>query len=1818
MKISALIGLLMLFLALGCSETDFEPSNPEDFAQDIAAFSKSPLSVHDDIRVQFAFSPDWEPNTEIGKDWFSISPSVSGKMRAISATTASFVPDKPLDPNTRYNIRIDLRKLKPADTSGRMFKFSVKTVRQDFVVDGLEFQSYDKQYHYVDFDLRMADKISSDQAKKLVSAQFSNRALAVKLRETPELSDRFKFRVDSITATNSDAMLSVKYNGQPIHVKRKGEIQFPVAALESFKVLAIKPLSDLENAIAINFSMPLKRQQDFSGLVAIAGASGLRYAVSGNILKVFYEVNPGAETESRVEVFPGIQSAYRKKTASLFASVLDLGEIKPGVRWLKSGSIMPDSEQLRLSFEAVNLSAVDVVVYKIHASNVLQFLQDNTVSGTQNLHQVATPVARRKITLASDKLHNYKRWNAYAIDLSKLIAVDPSAMYRVELGIKPSYSRFKCSGAGTLTDPEETQDEDINYSSYYYYYDDYDWYSEQDPCTSSYYYQKKVGVNLLASNLGVIAKRGLDKSFFFAVSDLRTTQSVAGAKVTLYDYQQQPIANGSTNADGFAHFRPGKYAYFATVTRDESTTYLKLDDEYALSMSTFDVGGEQLQKGLKGYIYTERGVWRPGDTMHVSFVLNDKTNPVPEGHPITLRISDPRGKVTFERTEKSSALHHYSFSVATAQNAATGNWEARVSVGGARFYKALKIETIKPNRLRIRNSLSGKTIYASDQTSNTLTATWLHGAKAGNFKADARLRLQSTTTEFKRYPQFVFDDRTRQFSSDDREIFSGTLSDDGTVAYPVSRSAQSSAPGKLKATLVTKVHEPGGDFSTDVSQFNWSPFASYVGIKVPEADRYGQMATGKPQKFHIAVLSEKGKPMAARNVRVNVYRMDSRWWWDASQNNISQYSAAELTTPYKSYELRTDASGETQFLLEVKSQDWGRYLIRAEELQSGHASATTVFFDWYGAKPDGQSATRLHFATDKTQYEAGQNVKVFIPTPAGSRALLTVESGSRVLKQFWIDAKGSETQFVFPATADMAPNVYLHVSLLQPHASTKSDLPIRQYGVVPIEVYHAQTKLSPQISMPASLRPNDNFKVRVSEKDNRPMTYTLAVVDEGLLDLTNFKTPNAWEQFFKREALGVRTWDIYDEVLGAYGGKINQVFSIGGDANLGGAQAKKANRFKPVVHFLGPFELQGGGRATHSIALGNYVGSVRVMVVGAQAAAAAYGSAEKAVEVKSPLMILASVPRKISPGEKVSVPVTVFASKALPEVAVSIKTSPNIRVTGGRTKSLSFASADEKLVQFELEVSPATGIGTIDVVARSGNERATQSMEIDVMNPNPVTTQHQDFILEPGARVPAKWKPFGQKGSNATIVEVSGVPQANLRGRLAGLQRYPHGCLEQVVSAVFPQLFLPELIDLTKSEREEMTRNVTAGIARVGQSQLSGGGLAYWPGQTYADDWTTSYAGHFLIEAEKRGFALPVGFKAKWRAHQKRAAQQWRFDPKYANDLAQAYRLYTLALEGQQDMGAMNRLRETPGISAQTRFRLGAAYALIGQHEAARSLVSNTPLDDFSERDYFYFGSEARNRAMTLETLLLTGRTKEAFEMARRVANDLASDRWMSTQTTAFSLYAFAKFAQTQNPAPIDIQLAGANQNLSLSTEKPVISRNLKTDDGTEQRWTIANNGKSRVFVRLVHSGILPVGQEMAEARNLSLKQRFVDASGQAVPVTRLTQGSSFYAEITVVNQSNAAVRNIALTQLLPSGLEIVNTRFAENAASGNIDHADLRDDRANYYFSLGARKSRTFRLFVNASYLGRYYFPGAQAEAMYDPDYFVRDTGRWIEIVKQ
>jgi uncharacterized protein YfaS (alpha-2-macroglobulin family) len=1190
----------------------------------ITSFSSGTVSTKSDIKVGLAFSKkEWQVNKELDTDYFSISPGVKGKVFLLEGNVLAFRPDKKLEQDTEYRITLHLSKFVNVPSELADFNFRVKTIKQDFMVSTRDLQSYNRDWQFLNASLKASDYLDIETAKKLVKAEQQGKQLPVRFDGNPAGGAEFSIVIDSIQRKAQDSKVTISWNGKPFDIDAEGAEDFAIPGKDNFKVVSIKPEDGDNQTLLINFSDPLRKDQDFSGLVAVENIEGLRYAVNGNLLKVFFaEPLNGTFT---VEVFQGIESNDGFRTRQTATERIVFEQLKPEIKFIKSGSILPASSNLKINFQAVNLSAVDVKVYRIFENNVMQFLQENEMDNGYGLRNVALPVAKTKLVLNTNKMLNYNQWNSFALDLSKVIQPEPGAIYRIEMTMRKSYSLYKCDESETTKDDgkeeeAEEEEEEQDFSEFdeggYDYDYDYDWQQRDNPCHSTYYnmYERKIGMNVLASDLGVIAKKGENNSFFFAVASITSTEPVAGARIELFNLQRQKLTSGVTSGDGLLTLNSDKKPFFAIVKKGNSTTYVKLSDGNSQSLSNFNVDGAKLQKGLKGYIYGERGVWRPGDTLFLSFILNDKAAKLPASHPIKLRLNDPNGKMMFQGVQTYNAKNHFKFVVPTQATAPTGNWEARVSVGGAHFYKSIKIETIKPNRLKIKNSLEGKTILASQQNTANVNVAWLHGAIARDLKLEMQAKFLKQKTEFKNYFNYVFDDPAQDFKSEEVNIYSGRTDGNGNATVTIQPQLQSRAPGMLKAAIITKAYEKGGDVSTDVVSATYSPYDTYVGVKAPQGNKYGMLETGKANRFEVVTVDDKGQPRRSKRLTAKVYKVEWRWWWDASRDDLSSYSSATSNLPVYSTEIYTDGSGKAAFTFKTEEEEWGRYLVRVTDPQGGHSAGQTVLIDypyWSGRtrNGNGEQASMLMFSTDKEKYAVGEKVTVAFPSSEGGRALVSLENGSRVVRTYWAKATAGETKVEIPVTADMAPNVYIHITLLQPHATTENDSPIRLYGIVPIEVVDKNTILQPQITMPAVLKPEQKTTIKVSEKSGKPMTYTIAIVDDGLLDLTRYKTPNAWDDFYAREALGVKTWDVYDDVIGAYGGQVNQVFSIGGDADLGGGKSKKANRFKPVVIFLGPYTVGKGQTRVHDIKLPNYVGSVRTMVVAANADLSAYGSA---------------------------------------------------------------------------------------------------------------------------------------------------------------------------------------------------------------------------------------------------------------------------------------------------------------------------------------------------------------------------------------------------------------------------------------------------------------------------------------------------------------------------------------------------------------------------------------------------------------------------------
>ncbi|MBQ0734868.1 alpha-2-macroglobulin family protein [Aquimarina celericrescens] len=1841
MQLSRILSvLLVVTLVFSCKKKDAqaiaeanasELNKYQDYISDV---STGVISVLDNVYVVLQTPvKGWDDNQELSKKLLKVSPSVKGKVIAVNNRTISFQPEEGFDEDTQYTFTLDLEDLvkEIKNDLDEEFVFSVKTLKQQFSILTNNLQSYSKDWQYIDGTLTSSDQLKFDIAKKLVTATQKGKNISVKFSESLDKSRQFTFRIDSIQRFEEDSEVEIKWSGEDFDIDTKGKDVLTIPGKNNFSVLSVSVANVDNQYVEINFSDPLKKNQNFNGLVTISGANNLKYTVNGNVLKVY----PKTELKGTLEVtvFEGIRSTDNYKLKTAYSEKISFQQPKPEVRLLQSGVILPTSNNLKFNFEAVNLRAVEVQVIKVFENNILQFLQSNNLDGYGNLRSVARPVAKKLINLQENASLNLSKWNAFAIDLKELISPDPGAIYHVELNYRKEYSLYKCDGQKaddtTIDELAENYDEESE-SSFWdtsqYYYDDYygyNWQKRDDPCSNSYFRDRKVVANILASNLGVVVKKGLNHSYTVTVNDIVTTSPISNANITFYNYQQQEMGVVTTDAEGMTVFDADRPAYFAIARSGKQQTYVKLSDGNALSVSKFDVSGVRLQKGIKGFMYGERGIWRPGDTLFLSFMLNDNANKLPEEHPVKFELRDPYGKVTYQETKTDGINNFYKFVVNTSDEAPTGNWQAKVMVGGASFAKSLKIETIKPNRLKIKTTFEDDILGADKNIKGNLEVIWLHGAIAKNLKADINVRFNPSKTNFKTFPGYIFDDPTRRFGSEEQEVFSGRVSNEGKASFNLKPKLQNKAAGMLRASFITKVYENGGDFSTDVVSKDYSPYSTYVGINVPKGDKArGMLLTDTKHTFDVVAVDEKGNPKSVKDLEVHIYKVDWRWWWDTSEDNLSSYNRGSYHNEVFKTRITTNTTGKASFNFELKYPEWGRYLVRVMDPNGGHATGKIMYIDWPGwagksRKNDPSAATMLLFSTDKKSYTVGEKATITFLSSEGGRALVTVENGTEVLSSQWITPQKGETKFEMPIEGLYTPNVYIHITLLQPHASTANDLPIRLYGVVPISVEDPNTKVQPKLTMPDVLQPEETITVKVSETQGKPMTYSVAIVDEGLLDLTRFKTPNPWESFYAREALGVKTWDIYDDVIGAYGGSINQVFSIGGDAEAGGSKSKKANRFKPMVVYKGPFELKQGETRSHQIKIPKYVGSVRTMVVASDANKAAYGSVEKTTPVRKPLMVLTSIPRKITPGERVTIPVTVFAMEnKVKNVSVTLKPNKGFRVLGKTQKNLSFPQPDEKMTYFDIEVLDGATITDIEVLASGGGEKASYKVPINIINPNPMTTEVTSIILEPNSQQEIDFAAFGISGSNSATIEMSSLPPMNFESRLDYLIRYPHGCVEQITSAAFPQLYLADIFNLSSERQSKIQKNIEAAIFNLKRYIQPNGGMSYWPGYSNPNDWGTTYAGHFLLEANKKGYVLPIGFKSNWINYQQQQAKRWRSG---GNDLAQAYRLYTLALAGSPDMASMNRLRETSNLSNDAKLRLAVAYGLIGQNKAAQKLLNLASIN-FQQRQNYYdtYGSANRNRAMALETLVMLDEKAKAQQVAVNLAKELSSKSWMSTQTTSYALMAMAKYATYVGGKGVNVQYTLNGKSNSANTIK-TLATSGELAIQKDNKLVLKNNRDNTIFVQLATSGILPVGEEKVIESNFKVVVDYKNREGRIINPIQLTQGTDFVAEVTITNTTDVKVKNIALTQIFPSGWEIVNTRFTDFGAfrSNKVTHTDIRDDRVNFYFDLKPKESKTMTILLNASYLGRYYLPGVQCEAMYDHDYLVRTKGKWVEVVK-
>jgi uncharacterized protein YfaS (alpha-2-macroglobulin family) len=1851
----------------------------------VSQHSTGAISRHQPVRV--LFFADVIPEARINGDASAnveITPKVPFKAVFAGRREIVIRPDTAFAPATQYRVSVKAKGLEGVPQDNKPFEFTVDTLAVNFELNtGALDVEYDREeLMKLHGSINTADSENGELVQKILTARLDGKPVPIVWLG----GDRsYGFEIRDIRRSKKEQELTLTWDGTPLGLPaNKGEKSTRVPALDEFTVTQADAVHvEDQKQIQVHFSAALATNQDLKGLVRLSQGE-FTTQVRNNRLTIYANDAPPGKITLTLE--EGLRSRAGATLTGTRTFELEFLNTKPQVRFVGKGVILPDAQTLSVPFEAVSARAVRVTALEVFEKNIPQFLQVNRLDGTQELGRVGRVLWQKTLPLTASVKG---KWTRYDLDVTELMKKHPGGLFQLTLSLTPKDAAYECAG-GTATEADvaadttlQNQEDGDSYQPSNWDYADYDeyggvnWNDREDPCKASYYhYGRNIrdARNLLASNIGLIAKRAAKGKMLVVATALDTAKPMAGVKVDVMSYQNQVLASGKTDSAGMLEIDPTAQP-FAIIAEDGGRKgYLRVAGGAALPTSHFDVGGETVANGIKGHLYGDRGVWRPGDTIYLTFAVQDREKTLPANHPVTLELRNPRGQLVQTLTNATPTGQFYTFELSTAADAPTGDWNATALIGGAQFQKTLKVETVMPNRLKIELDLGDDAVIESTPLEGQINAQWLSGATAANLRANVEVRLSPAPTKFTRNADFIFDDPARSFSGEPITVFDENLDADGNGKISTRLDLPRDVPGMLNATFVSRVFERGGAFSINRETRTIAAFDRYVGLRLPKGDASRDMLlTDQEHTVELASLDVNGNPVSVPRVQVTLYKVEWRWWWDQSGESLAQYARGESTNVIAQQTVATK-DGRGAYRFQIKYPEWGRYLVRACDLEGGHCTGRTFYVDWpswagEAREQSGPAANVLMISADKAEYMVGETAVVQLPDAVQGRALLTLETGSAIVEQRWIEAapakdakdKASANRISIPITAGMAPNIYVAVTMVQPHAGKKNDRPIRLYGVIPLKITDPATKIAPVVTAPVEWAPKSKASVTVSESAGRAMNYTVAVVDEGLLGLTSFKTPNLHTEFYRREALGVTTWDLFDEVAGAYGGELDRLLALGGSDAAATKPDEEKSRFPPVVKFLGSFSLKAGEKKKHDFELPQYVGQVRVMVVAGDGSA--YGSAEKSVFVRQALMILPTLPRVIGPAEQFRLPVSVFtAEAAIRNVKLEVQTDSRFTPVGESVTNVEFSRPEEKLGFLTLKSGTLLGKGKVKIVATSGKHRAESEVWLEVRTPNVPTTRFTRTAVAAGETWKSTLPAFGLEGTQVATLEVSALPPVNVDGRLQYLIHYPHGCIEQTTSAAFPQLYLPALIKLDQNRRLQVENNIRSGLARIRTMQHPSGGFSYWPGVWSTDrdldwrnDWGTTYAGHFMLEAEKAGYALPGDMKSAWLRYQKQAATAWTPSTDSRRDLdsgssradasryAQAYRLFTLALAGQPEIGAMNRLRENRLLRMGDRWLLAAAYKLAGKPDIAASTAGDGKLQAFvvADSNPYTFGSILRDRAVVLYATTLLGRETEANALVEDISAQLTSDEWYSTQSVAFALVAIAQNTGTKPFTGFGFEYAAGKASAKVKAEAPLATVKLPAPPAAGLPLSVGNSSDRKLFVTAAVRAVPRSGEEDVSTKGLSLTVTYTDADGQPLDIANVPQGMDLIAQVAVKNLGKRRVDNLALTQILPAGWEIRNDRLEGVDTSGEradenpnargafwwapaewrtqsrrtAEYTDIRDDRVNRYFSLNGGESIYFETRVNAAYIGRYYLPGASVEAMYDATTQARLKGLWVEV---
>lgn len=1681
------------------------------------------------------------------------------------------------------------------------------------------------------FDVQTLEPIALPALKNMFEvSQSSGQPLPIEWQQqTPRA---WRATISGIVKTTSSQSMTLSWKETPAAEEFAAKRTFDIPLLDQFDLLSSQVQQQNDQKFELRFSQTIGKQ-DLMGLIKL-NDQDVRAKVNGNVIQLF----PDSPLKNKVKIWISrqLKSSNEQTLHADVIQELQVSSLLPEIKMLDGGFILPQADRLLIPIEATNIKAIQLRVFEIYSNNIGQYLQDTSRNWQTDYgnRSVGRYIDQKEMILPQPAFNDKQQLQ---VDVTELVGKHRGSILRIEASILPQHSLYNCDTQ--LTAEPLVALERLNYEGSYQRDDEipehlwrfyqsegyYDWDERRNPCKKAYFtdYNDKTTVSktFIASNIGIMAKMGGDKQLHILTTNLQSGKAAPGKQVSVFNYQNQIIGKIVTDAQGLASLKPEGVPYYLKAEGDGDVGYLRIPNNEALPTSQFDTSGVKTSEGVKGFFYAERNVWRPGDNIYLMLILQDKNQQLPTDFPVTLDFFDPKNQKVKTIVQRQHNNGFYRFDLSTDDDAQTGNWHVVAKAGGSYFDTSIKIENIMPNRLKIELDLP-KTPLKLDWHSFTLNAAWLNGAKAQSLKADVELKLATTQTKFDGYANFNFDDTTRKFAAESKKIFEGTLDADGKATIKFAPDMNIRSPGALKAMFIQRVFEANGQFSTQYRHATVLPYPIWAGMAVPEEIRNSSLDPKGKANIDFVAITADGQPLDKQGISIKLQKLKWRWWWDQEDSGSANYVSDEEIEIVDSRVLFTDEAGRVQWEMFGKDYESGRYRLSAcieNYTPDYHCASQELYIGWgYGDSSSRDGATRLSLSADKTSYQVGDVAKIHLPEGPDREVLITLEGGNNVKSKQWVKVAKGEDIVEIPLTREMAPNIYAYITQIQPHQNRQNDVPLRSYGILNLQVSDPNSHLQVNIDAPSEVEPESKFVVKVSEKQGKAMSYTLAMVDEGLLGITDFHVPEPHAALYQREALGVRTWDLFDDVVGAYSADLSHLLAVGGSELIPKRDGQRERRFKPVVKFFGPFDLAKGAIDEHEIELPPYMGSVRLMVVAGDGYA--YGQHETNLKVSQALTLLSTVPRVIGTGEEFALPVALFLTEEQSKtVNVTVTTNDLLKAPIAQS-TVQFSQAGEQTAILRIKAGDIPGMGKITVTATAGDLIAKESIDLPVRIANSPIQRSISKVLKPGE----SWQPaaanIGTVGTNKQWLSASRSPDFGFKRIELALEDYPFMCVEQATSKVFPLLYRSLYQTPSAEDAELIQQRIQKHIKQLSKYQLGSGQFSYWPRATGVEEFSNLYAGYFMLRAQQQGYAVDATLLKQWLNHTNTEANSFNESWSYGLTL-QAWRLWILAIADKANMGAMNRLRED--LMNQPAYSNAIAHQLLALAYAEQSLadiaLTLQQHGGMTQHEHLtgIVNSEIIRLVIKLELATALQQSQQRWQIALQLAEKLRTGEYLNTIETAWaSAVLMQQFGGSQQNAAAQVTVKNGQASTEWQIADQAFTDELKTYQA--DNFAVTNSGSTDLYLTLTQQGIPAQGEEKASAYGISMQTRYTALDGTPLDITSIKQGTDFIAIVEVINNYGDRIDDLSLQQVFPAGWQLRNTGLAEDTLSAQLSHQTVGDDRVSSFFALaqGGSQSRiTVKVMLNASFAGRYYLPAWQANSMYDTQVRANNTGSWVEV---